>query len=77
MDLQEAYLHLLPNPEIEPIVVMTEESFDNLITFIDTSSLALLFTITCFSSLICCTLRDKYYYKPIKQDDNTSKQISV
>jgi hypothetical protein len=65
MDLQERYLDLLPTNEIQPIVIMTEESFDHIINY------------TCFSSLICCTFREKYSYKPIKQDDNTPTQISV
>jgi hypothetical protein len=77
MDLQERYLDLLPTNEIQPIVIMTEESFDHIINYIDASSLLFLFTITCFSSLICCTFREKYSYKPIKQNDNTPTQISV
>jgi len=77
MDLQERYLDLVPINEIKPIVIMTEESFDHIINYIDASSLLFLFTITCFSSLICCTFREKYSYKPIKQDDNTPTQIYV
>jgi len=77
MDLQERYLDLVPISEIQPIVIMTEESFAHIINYIDASSLLFLFTITCFSSLICCTFREKYSYKPIKQHHNTPTQISI
>ena len=77
MNLEEQYFDIIPISEIKPIVIMTEESFDHIINYIDACSLLFLFTITCFSSLICCTVRDKYSYKSIKQDDNTSTQISV
>jgi len=77
MNLEEQYFDIIPISEIKPIVIMTEEYFNNLINYIDASSLLFLFTITCFSSLICCTVRDKYSYKSIKYDDNTCPQISV
>lgn len=77
MNIEEHSLDLLSMPQPQPIIIMSEESFDYLIKYIDTNCLFILFTITCFSSLICCTYRERYIYKPIREESITPTQISI
>ena len=45
----------------ERAVVLTENTYNNIIETIYFNYLLLLFTIGCFSSLLCCNKRDKKY----------------
>ena len=45
----------------ERAVVLTENMYNNIIETINFNYLLLLFTIGCFSSLLCCNKRDKKY----------------
>ena len=43
------------------IVVLTENIYDNIIETINFNYLLILFTIGCFTSMVCCTKRENIY----------------
>jgi len=79
MEIQELPFDYMNFPRPEPIVIMTEESFNYLISYIDAHTLFFLFTISCFSTLICCTFRERERetYSEVVQESNRPSQISV
>ena len=74
--LQDDSLELYPLINPQPIVIMSQDSFYSLVKYIDSQTLFFLFTLTCFSTLICCSFRDRYQYRIISQE-NTPNQSSV
>lgn len=55
-------LFILSSDHIDDrIVVLTENMYNNIIDTINVNYLLILFTIGCFSSLICCAKREKVY----------------
>lgn len=75
--LQDDFLSLYPLINPQPIVIMSEDSFYSLIKYIDSQTLFFIFTLTCFSTLICCSFRDRYQYKIINQENTSPNESSV
>jgi len=67
------------------MVILSENTYHNLIQSININYLLFLFTVTCFSTMAICTRLDKNQYKPIPktelidvQNDNMEKgKISI
>ena len=67
------------------MVILSENTYHNLIQSINVNYLLFLFTVTCFSTIAICTRLDKNPYKPIPkteiidvQNDNMEKgKISI
>ena len=55
-------LFILNNDRVDDrIVVLTENMYTNILDSINFNYLLIIFTIGCFSSLLCCNKRDKRY----------------
>lgn len=56
------------------MVVLSENTYHNLIQSININYLLFLFTITCFSTIAICTRLDKNQYKLIPKTDTINVQ---
>ncbi len=55
-------LFILNNDRVDDrIVVLTENMYTNILDSINFNYLLIIFTIGCFSSLLCCNKHDKRY----------------
>ena len=55
-------LFILSSDQVDDrIVVLTENMYDNIIETINFNYLLILFTIGCFTSMVCCSKREKIY----------------
>ncbi len=55
-------LFILTSDRIDDrVVVLTENTYNNIIETINFNYLLIIFTIGCFSSMFCCSKRDKAY----------------